>query len=208
MRYQISKITRPTCIFIDSDRFSGYLIAALGQDTNIESNFIKRIQQALISFLKEAGEYVTETETSQLLIKQVDFEPWALEYADFLKTSVHRSNELAMAFFPVRPLLPQLEESSHHDMMKIQLQNLKGDRQIEFNLYIYLEANNKFILYTPKGGVFYTQQLERLKSKGVTHLHLHKDSIPGLSKYQAQNHLNNLVDNYEEKLRIFQSDAA
>ena len=35
-----------------------------------------------------------------LNIKKVDFEDWALEYADFLRKSVHDGEEIAMAFFP------------------------------------------------------------------------------------------------------------
>jgi len=205
---KVAKTTHPACIFIDSERFSGYLVAVLGHNKTIEHGFIKNIQNALFKFLKENDEPIAETDTTQLLIKQVEFEPWALEYADFLKTTVHQGNELALAFFPTRPLIPRLDESPHSDMAKIQLQDLKGDCKVEFNLYIHLEINNKLILYTPSGGVFYQKQLERLKNQGITHLHLQKESIRALAKYRAQNHLNNLIDHHDEKQKLFSETGA
>lgn len=205
----VSMTVHPTCIFIDSKRFSGYLVAVLGNDEAIEESFIKNIQKALFKFLKDNDEPVTETDISRLHIKQVEFEPWALEYADFLKTAAHLGRELALAFFSTKPLIPYLDKSKHSDMIKIQLQDLKGDCKVEFNLYIYLEINNKFVLYTPNGGFFYQKQIDRLKKQGITHLHLQKESVPALAKYKAQNYLNSLIDSYEEKKKaLFETEVA
>jgi hypothetical protein len=205
---KIQEITMPTCIRVESAHFSGYLVAALGKDQKIEETLIKKIQEALFKFLKDNGEEISETEALNLKLKQVDFASWSLEYGDFLKTTVHKGSEMAMAFFPRKPIAPILEESHHPDMAKIRLLDLQGDRTVEFDLYMHLAANNKFILYTPKGGVFYTKQLERLKDQGVTHLHIQKDAAESVSKYHAQNYLNDLIDDYEEKQRIFSGPAA
>src|SRR5207253_11352355 len=134
--------------------------------------FVDSIKAKLFKFLKDNGENVKDGDAMDVKIKQVDFEPWALEYEECLRKSVHQGNEVAMAFFPRRPIKPILEDSHHKDMEKIQLSDLQGDRQVEFDLYVYLPTNNKYVLYTPKGGVFYNKQMDRLKNQGVTHMHV------------------------------------
>jgi hypothetical protein len=63
---------------------------------------------------------------------------------------------------------------------------------------MFLPTNNKYLLYTPKGGVFYDRQLERLKKQGVTHMHIDKVAAPAISKYRAENYLNDLVDDFAD----------
>ncbi|RYZ84711.1 MAG: hypothetical protein EOP06_17590 [Proteobacteria bacterium] len=169
---------------------------------------MEKIKNSLFNFLKDNGEEVSDHGSLTLTLKPVDFEPWALEYADFLKSTVHQGKEMSMAFFPRKPAAPFLETSAHPDMMRLDLKDLKGDKSVEFDLFMHLENNNKFILYTPKGGVFYTKQLDRLRGQGVTHLHIQKDSVPAVSKYHAQNYLNELIDDYEAKQRQMNAAAA
>jgi len=202
VKEKIQETANMACIMVESVRFSGYLVAVMGKNQTIDAEFVQTIKQRLFKFLKDNGENVTEEEAMSLKIKQVDFEPWALEYAEFLRKSVHKGNEVAMAFFPRRPIKVIVEDSHHKDMAKIQLNDLQGDRQVEFDLYVYLPNNNKYVLYTPKGGVFYNKQLERLKNQGVTHMHVQKDALQAVSKYQAQNYLNDLVDDFDQKQNL------
>lgn len=200
--------TSAACIVVESEKFSGYLVAVMGKNRKIDQTFIDSVKTKLFKFLKENGEEVKDGDGMEIKIKQVDFEPWALDYAEFLRKSVHEGNEVAMAFFPRRPIKAILEDSHHKDMAKIQLHELDGDRQVEFDLYVYLPTNNKYVLYTPKGGVFYNKQMDRLKKQGVTHMHVQKDAVSAISKYKAQNYLNDMIDNHEQKQEVAAQQAA
>lgn len=191
--------TSAACIVVESEKFSGYLVAVMGKNRQIDQAFINSVKTKLFKFLKDNGEVVSDSESMDIKIKQVDFEPWALDYAEFLRKSVHEGNEVAMAFFPRRPIKAILEDSEHKDMAKISLNELQGDRQVEFDLYVYLPNNNKYVLYTPKGGVFYNKQMDRLKKQGVTHMHVQKEAAALISKYKAQNYLNDMIDDHEQK---------
>ena len=65
--------------------------------------------------------------------------------------------------------------------------------------YRWSWINKKYILYTPKGGKFYGNQKDRLVEKGVQEVHMLKSEVNDLSKYKAQNYLNNLIDGYKKK---------
>jgi hypothetical protein len=189
--------TNVACILIESTRFSGYLVTAMGKNRKIDNQFIKTIQERLFSFLKASGEDLSDKENMQMKIKKVDFEDWALEYADFLRKSVHKGDEVAMAFFPRSDAAVEIKESAAQEMGSVSLKEIEPDKPVECNLYVYLPANNKYVLYTPKGGTFYGAQKDRLEKQGVKDLHILKAEVQDMTKYKAQNYLNNLIDQHQ-----------
>lgn len=84
-------------------------------------------------------------------------------------------------------------------MVSIRTEDIKTDVPLDFNLYIYLPANKKYVLYTPQNGKFMEEQKMRLTKQGVAKLHIKKDDVQNLSRFKAQNHLNSLVDDFEQK---------
>lgn len=186
------------CLIIESPKFSGYLVAALGKNRKLDEKFMNTIRERLTKFLKEAGEPIKDDEPMFLKIRAVDFEGWALECAEFLRKSVHEGEEIAMAFFPFAEATTTVESSAQADMGAVKLDELTADVQVDFNVYVYLPANNKYVLYTPRGSKFYTSQKDRLHKMGVTHMHVKRTELQDVSRYRAQNYLNSKVNEYEE----------
>jgi hypothetical protein len=195
---KLEKSQNCICIVVDSTRFSGYLIAALGKNRRFDDEFVKNIQTKLYDFLKTQGEKLDDDAALEIKIKTVEFEDWALEQAQFLKKSVHNGDEVAMAFFPTKKTAPEVEQSVREDMLQINIDDLHSDIQVPFDVYVYLPSNNKYILYTPKGGTFLSAQKDRLKGKGITHMHMKKDEISSAKKYTAETYLNNKVEEFNQ----------
>lgn len=177
------------------------MICALAEDQRVDQTLIDLINKRLLSFLKENGESVKDQDPMEIKIQSVDFIDWSIEQAQFLKKSVHNGREIAMAFFPHKEMKTSFEVSEDK-MIKLQLDELKADVPVEFDLYIYMPENNKYILYTPEGGNLYGSQKKRLESKGVRHMHVKDTAVQGLKKYQAQNYLNEQIDIYKDKNRL------
>ncbi|UOF02689.1 hypothetical protein [Bdellovibrio reynosensis] len=195
----IESSTNVACIVVESPKFSGYLVAALGNNRAIDSAFIQRINEKLIKFLKDNGEKIDEGESMQLRIKQVPFEDWALDCAEFLRKSVHDGNEVAMAFFPRQDVRTSYGESAAEEMASIKTKDLAAGVPVEFNVYIHLPRNNKYVLYTPRGAIFYDVQKQRLDNQGIQELHILKHELQDLDKYRAQNFLNDKIQEFEAK---------
>jgi hypothetical protein len=189
------------CIVIESSRFSGYLITAMGKNKVIDNAFMKKIQMRLYNFLKEHGEKVTNGESMQLILKQVPFMPWAVDQAEFLRRSTHMGDEVAMAFFPRAEIRARFGESVDEEMAAVHLHEFEGDTMVDFNVYIHLPKNNKYVLYTPRGGVFYDKQKTRLSGQGISHLHVLKAEMQDLDKYRAENYLNDSIEDFQKKDR-------
>lgn len=200
---EVKNSSHAACIIVESERFSGYLVAALGENRQIDKSFIDLVKTRLFSFLKAHGEIIKEQDDSMSIkIEQVDFEGWAVEQAEFLRKSIHDGDEIAMAFFPTQETTIKLEESVSEKMLKMDIRELKEDTAVEFDLYIYMPENNKYLLYTPEGRPLYGVQRDRLKDKGVTHMHLRKESSHNVKKYRAQNFLNEKIQAFKAAQQI------
>jgi hypothetical protein len=199
---EIERSSHCACIIVESERFSGYLVAALGKNRKIDTTFMNLIKQRLFAFLKAHGEIVKESDTMNIKIEEVEFEDWAMEQADFLRKSIHDGDEIAMAFFPTKETSVKLEESVSEKMLQLDISELKEDTAVEFDLYIYMPENNKYLLYTPQGRPLYGQQKSRLAEKGITHMHLRKESAHNVKKYRAQNYLNDKIAAYKTAQKI------
>ncbi len=187
------------CIVVESSRFSGYLVAALGKNKKIDSHFVDLVRVRLAKFLKDNGEPIEEDKNMQIKVKRVDFEGWALEYAQFLRKSVHNGDEVAMAFFPFADVKTKVGDSAQSNMVSVSTEEIQTEVPLEFNVYIYLPTNKKYILYTPQGGLFLTEQKSRLTRQGVDKVHIQKEDVQNLGKSKAQNHLNSLIDEFDTK---------
>ncbi len=187
------------CIAVESPRFAGYLVTAFGHQRKIDENFVTLVKDRLFKFLTENGENVSREEQMNITIKEVAFEAWSLECAEFLRKSIHKGTEVAMAFFPNTKASTKVGASKDERMASVKIEDLKGDTQVEFNLYLYLASNDKYILYTPKGAKFYEKQRSKLLTSGVKDMHVEKEAVEEFSRYKAQNYLNDRVDEFEER---------
>ncbi len=194
----LGKASNLACIMVESSRFSGYLIAAMAEGKIIDRAFIEIVKVRLYSFLRKNGEKIQDNQSLTIRIREVPFEAWALRYAQFLRKSIHVGQEVAMAFFPRQDLRIKTEESNDEEMAAVGIEEFAADVRVEFNVYVYLARNEKYILYTPCGGIFFYEQKERLLSQGVSHLHVLKAEVPLMDKYRIQNFLSEMVDDYQK----------
>lgn len=190
----VTTVTNVVCLVVESANFRGHLIAAMGRDREMDANFMETAKQKLFEFLRSKGEKVSDADPVNLQLKPVDFEGWAMEQANFLRKSIQDNNEIAVAFFPLKEEPKKLQPSPAKDMVTMNLDDFKDDVQVDFDLYIHLPANNRYVLYTPGGKVLRGEQKSRLREKGVNQLHCKKDDAQEAAKYATQNALNEQIE--------------
>ncbi|MFS4460505.1 hypothetical protein [Bdellovibrio sp. HCB2-146] len=189
-----------SCIVVESTRFEGYLVAAIGRNREPEEAFIRGLQERIFHFLRDNGEQINESDMPMLVtLKRVDFKSWAASEAEFMRKSEHNQEEVSIAFFPRPQIRLQFEDSENEKMAKIKMEELKADVPVEFNLYIYLEENKRYVRYTPKGAKLLSSQKERLERQGLKHMHVYKEELPEFNRYRAQNYLNDKIDHFHAR---------
>jgi len=194
---KIERAQNCICFKIEGTTFRGFLVAAMGKNRKMDEELLLAVQNKLIEALQQEGANIDGNKPMEVKIRPVNFEEWALEKAEFLKKSIHDGNEVAMAFFPVNKISPTFGSSVAQDMLSIDIEDLATDTPVSFDIYVHLPANNKYILYTPKNGLFLSSQKGRLKAKGIDKMHAKKDSAEDIRKYHVENTLNSSILDFE-----------
>lgn len=196
------KITNTACIVIESVRFSGYLIAAMAGDRPFDEAFVGLIRERLVQFLRENGEGVKDDESFPMKVREVEFQDWATDYAEFLKKSVHEGQEVAFAFFPVNEVAEHIGDSRFENMSTVRVEDLIAETEVDFGVHLFLPANQKFLLYTPKGSVFFAKQKDRLVKAGVKELHIKNEDLTAFKRYRARHRVEGLIRDFEERQKF------
>lgn len=192
--HSLAEITNAACIVIKSQRFSGYLIIAMAPDQKMDDKLLTNLRDRLFKSLESGGEKLMSSEQMHLKLDSVNFNSWTEKSAELVCKANHCGDEIALAFFPLRNVQLNLKECSNQNMWTLDIQDLQGNAKVEFDVYVHLAENDKYILYTPKNGVFYEKQKDRLIGKGIKQMHVRKDAIEDMKRYRAQNYLNGKID--------------
>jgi len=105
------------------------------------------------------------------------------------------------AFLPTTTVSEILEPSTVPSMRKMLLSEIVPDLPLQFDLYIHLENNGKYVLYNKKGRTMFSSQKLRLTERGIREVHLRNDAMSDYLKYKAENFVNASIREYIELLK-------
>jgi DNA-binding response OmpR family regulator len=196
---KITEVSRLMCVAIDSSRFRGYLTFAFAENRFSDDELVVSVQTGIRQYLTKNGVLLNDVDYGPLKIDitHVDFDQWANAQADFVVKSVHEGREMALAFFPMENVQIGLEKTELSDnMLQIPLKEIQDQAKLEFDLYLYLSENRRFLHYQRKGRQVLSQQIERLLEKGIQCLFLRKEDKNQVAKYKAQNYFNERIAEY------------
>ena len=200
---QIEKIDisqQVACLAIQSADLTGYLVVAFGKNRLVDGNLVLKIRREILSQLVTPIEMESLSDHHlNLNISPVSFFPFAEMRAEFLLNSIHDSREVAVAFFTDADVDTQITASLDQFMVKVPIEEIADEVPLEFDYYIYLPVNKKYVLYNRRGNKSYSSQVERLKSGGHNHIHMHRDNVPDFKRYRAQVFLNRKIKDYQPK---------
>ncbi len=192
----ISKVTSASCFSLSCLNFKGYAIVVSARDNHKHPTLAEIVKSRLNEYFTSQNMQIDTFGT--INIQEVEFQPWAISQAEVLEQSHFKGEEFAIAFFPFENIEPLFQPTDAKDMLALHMDELHGDVKTEFDLYLRLVKNGKFLLYTPKNGVFLQEQRDRLILNGVIEMYLHPDDKKFVYRYRAQNFLNKEIDRFFE----------
>ena len=192
----INKVTSASCFSLSCLNFKGYAIVVSATSNHKNPTLSEIVKSRLNQYF---ATHNIEIDTfGAIEIQEVEFQPWAISQAEVLEQSHFKGEEFAIAFFPFENIEPLFQPTDAKDMLSLHMDELHGDVKTEFDLYLRLTKNGKFLLYTPKSGTFLQEQRDRLILNGVTEMYLHPDDKKFVYRYRAQNFLNKEIDKFFE----------
>ena len=198
----LSEVHEVVCMTVRHRVFEGYLVAASSEPLS-ELDFYTKVKAKLSEIFTTLGSGAQDDfeidAPLELKLEPVSFKSWARTHAEFLQRAAHQGTEIALAFFPSQNTQVKVVGADNKNMLAIDLSELKEDTRMEFDVFLHLPGNEKYILYTPEGQVLQATQKGRLQQRGVSSFHIRKESMHQVKKYKAKNFLNSLVREFKNK---------
>ena len=105
---------------------------------------------------------------------------------------------MAIALFRMRDTEVVFGSSPDTDWVSTALKEISAVDALDFDLYVYLPKNQRFVLYRREGSFLEDDNRRRLERNGITQIHLKRESIPQLQKHKAKTYLNSLIWEYRQ----------
>jgi hypothetical protein len=70
--------------------------------------------------------------------------------------------------------------------------------KLEFEIYLYLPNNRKYVRYANKSSILPEDRRARLIARGVDEVHIRKTAERDVIRYQVQNFLNDTIEAYNQ----------
>ncbi|MFN8944249.1 MAG: hypothetical protein ACK5WZ_06460 [Pseudobdellovibrionaceae bacterium] len=192
----INQVTSASCFSLACESFKGYAIVVSATNNHKDHSLTQTVKNKLNEFFRAQN---IEIETfGAIEIKKVEFQPWAFSQAEVLEKAHTNGEEFAIAFFPQDEIEPMFQPSDDEKMVSLHMDEMHGNVNTEFDLYLRFRKNNKFVLYTPKNRRFLQEQRDRLILNGITEMYLKPDDKKFVYRYRAQNFLNHEIDKFLE----------
>ena len=140
--------------------------------------------------MKTFGEPIRNvTPILEIPCPELNFLAWANKRADYVITSQHKNETVSFAFVPLQAL-PEALPTSAESVLAVSLQNdVSGDSVLLFDLFIYMEKNNKYLKYLKKGTILSQATYDQLLKFGVQKVYINKDDLEKFYAYCARNKL-------------------
>lgn len=186
----VAKTKKLTVLPIADGMFTGMLVFVMGDEDSVDPMLINNMREKLGSlntFIKFDG---IVTKSLSVEIDEVDFNIWTSHKARFVSRAEHRGKEVMMAFFDMDKRLVEIAPSIDPKMAKINVESITPNVAIDFDAYLYLQSNQKFLKYLHSGTRVSPTQLQSLKDREIDSFHIDKQDQSTYHAYVAKNYLN------------------
>jgi len=132
----------------------------------------------------------------EIHVPKVDFANFCSYKSDFFKDVDYQGKKTMIGFFSFSPF--EVINSIHPtlDMLELPTEFLQPDKELPFDVNLYLPENEKFILYIRPGSFLDSVQVSRLQTRKVKYIFASMDYELALLKYKTEFNINKLIDIY------------
>jgi hypothetical protein len=204
----VTKTKKLTVLPIADGMFTGMLVFVMGDEDSVDPMLINSMREklgGLNTFIKFDG---IVTKSLNVEIDEVDFNTWTSHKARFVSRAEHRGKEVMMAFFEMEKKMVEIGPSVDPKMAMISVESITPNVAIDFDAYLYLQSNQKFLKYLHSGTRVSPTQLHSLKEREIDAFHIDKEDQSTYHAYVAKNFLNATISSGQSYLADSQDSSS
>ncbi len=199
----LTKTTQMYVLVVQELEWTGYLTVASENYLDVASaqvilnNWIKQmIRVEQIDQQDPDHNELPDAVLFEIHVPKVDFANFCSYKSEFFKGVDYEGKKTMIGFFSFSPF--EVINSVHpaHDMLELPIEFLQPNKELPFDVNLYLPENEKFILYIRSGSFLDNIQVSRLQTRKVKYIFSNMDFELALLKYKAEFNINKLIDIY------------
>lgn len=177
---------------VGNQNYKGSVLVAIGRGSFDDKVMLKQIE---MEFLRQISANGSELATNSIEVFEVlpaSTIADGFSAAEFSSVIQADDAEVGMAYLSMVPDKPMLIPT-YDNMIQIEVGDLRPDVKIDFDVFLYLPANNKYLRYFKPGGEMSAKQAERLINHQVPGLYLRKEDSEVFKIHAAITSLKNKI---------------
>lgn len=132
----------------------------------------------------------------EIRVPKVDFADFCSYKSEFFKQVDFNDKKTMLGFFSFSPYQVINSVHSAHDMLELPVEFLQPNKQLPFDVNLWMPENKKFILYIRPGSFLEEGQLERLIKHKTKYIFSDMEYELPLLKYKAEFNIKALIESY------------
>lgn len=188
----VNECTRLGVITIVSRMYKGYFVCATGENKRPDLDRLEQIREALMNKLTADGHGPRDMLVAEIDIPKINFKEWAIKNSNFISLAQVKGEEVAIAFIDANGKMPSEELSKSQRMQRIPFLSVVPDTVIDFDFYLYLPKNDRFILYVKRHDIYTHRQVRNVEKSN--HCYIRADHLDQYKIYCAKMYIWSKID--------------
>jgi hypothetical protein len=194
----ITTVTNGTVTLVRTPVSKGYVVGANAGNT-VDRDLAGKVGENLAKALKGFG----QTGESDVTVHPVDlegvaFQLWAEQNAQFMVNSQHGKDDIAFAYFLSKTIIERPDGKT--ELFALDLEEaLIADREIDFEIYIHLPKNRKFVQYINRPTVFAAATKAKLLGRGIKEVFVRNEQFGLFEIYCVKNEISTSIAKFKFK---------
>lgn len=204
----VQKTKKLHVLIVDEKNWTGYLVVS--SEGHLEKNAAEAILSNWVSKMIDQDEekempeiepYEKNTEylCFEMETPEFDFIKFSEIKSDYNKEIDHEGKKTSISFFAYSPFHVVSTLHEKYNYIKVPTESLLKQTKLDFNIYIYLPENKKFVLYYKAHSELDSEKIERLKNKKMNIVFSSVEFEKELSIYRAKYNIINSINFFNKK---------
>lgn len=177
--------------------FSGHIVAVHRQSAPAPRIFMDHFQREVVHALSVLDPSGRAGKVAQFKIRKTDVERW-LNVTASIKASISAAPEVDIDFALISGSTD--EQFQSEQLRPEPLADLDCDESIDYDLFLHLPKNEKYLRYVKRGDHLIASDKKKLLDHGTHQVHLKFPDPDSFAAHLAKRSLNNLIATVEQEM--------
>jgi hypothetical protein len=192
-RVPLTVVSHLDCVPIHSKNHTGLLVFATSAARHCGNDFSRAMKREIGKLLGLGGEILRDEGEVEIEVAPFAFLEVAKAVGEFATVTECEGVEVGMTFLRSREIFPELPSPNKANMIQVDLDSVTPDEKIDFDAFIHLPLNDKYIRYVKRGGTLAASQKEKMLNFKVKHFFIKNNDVKHFKGHFASHFVERLV---------------